>query len=131
MNLLLDTHVVIWCAADPGRLKPEVTARFLEAAETLWYSPISVWETMVLAEKGRITLGPDIPASTRDIFDRLPLREATLNTAVAIRSRQLSLSHADPADRFIAATALVYGFTLVTADQRLLEAADIQVMAAA
>ena len=46
--------------------------------------------------------------------------EAPLTHAVAIRSRQLMLPHQDPADRFIAATALEYNLTLMKADNTLL-----------
>ncbi|MBT8339733.1 MAG: PIN domain-containing protein [Desulfatitalea sp.] len=42
---------------------------------------------------------------------------ASLNHEVALRSRRISLPHQDPADLFIAATAIVYGLTLVTADR--------------
>ena len=49
--------------------------------------------------------------------------EAPLTHAVAIRSRQLVLPHQDPSDRFIAATAVEYGLTLMTADHLLLNAA--------
>ncbi len=36
----------------------------------------------------------------------------------------------DPADRFQAATAIVYDFTLVTADSRIISAKDVPVLAA-
>ena len=49
----------------------------------------------------------------------MPLREAPLTREVASASRSLDLPHEDPADRFIAATAMVYDLTLVTADERL------------
>jgi PIN domain nuclease of toxin-antitoxin system len=44
-------------------------------------------------------------------------------------SRQLALSHEDPADRFLAATARVMGLTLVTADERLLGSTEYDVLA--
>jgi PIN domain nuclease of toxin-antitoxin system len=37
----------------------------------------------------------------------------------------LGLPHADPADRFLAATAKVLDLTLVTADQNLLDLSEI------
>ena len=43
-------------------------------------------------------------------------------------SRSIALDHKDPADRFIAASALVFGLTLVTADARLLDCPDIEVL---
>jgi PIN domain nuclease of toxin-antitoxin system len=58
----------------------------------------------------------------------LPRREAALTTDIAIASRRLALSHEDPADRFIAATAQVLGLTLVTADARLIASTEYAVM---
>ena len=59
----------------------------------------------------------------------LPRREAPLTHEIALVSRQLALSHQDPADRFIVATARVMGLTLVTADERLLQSTEYAVLA--
>jgi PIN domain nuclease of toxin-antitoxin system len=59
----------------------------------------------------------------------LPRREAALTHDIAVASRRLTLSHDDPADRFLAATAQVLGLTLVTADARLIATTDYAVMA--
>ncbi len=58
-----------------------------------------------------------------------PFREASLTHAVAQQSRRLSLEHSDPADRFVAATAVVYDLTLVTADARLLRGKGYRTLA--
>ena len=52
-----------------------------------------------------------------------------MTTDIAVASRRLALSHEDPADRFLAATAQVLGLTLVTADARLASSAEFAVMA--
>jgi len=39
---------------------------------------------------------------------------------VVFQAQRLQLPHRDPADRLLVATALAYGLTLVTADERLL-----------
>jgi PIN domain nuclease of toxin-antitoxin system len=44
-------------------------------------------------------------------------------------SRRLAVSHADPADRFLTATALVLELTLVTADERLIAGGHYATMA--
>jgi len=111
--------------SEPERLPAKVAEELENPAHGLWYSPISVWEILLLAEKGRITVGNDIEASIRELFQGLPAKEAPLNTAVAIQSRSVGLSHQDPADRFLAATAIVYEFVLVTADRRILAAKDL------
>ena len=59
---------------------------------------------------------------TREAFLLWPVKEAPLNFEVALKSKEINLPHKDPADRFIAATALVYGLRLMTVDKRLLSA---------
>ena len=49
----------------------------------------------------------------------MPVRDAPLTREVALVSNELDLPHRDPADRFLAATALVFGLMLVTLDRRL------------
>jgi PIN domain nuclease of toxin-antitoxin system len=56
-------------------------------------------------------------------------KEAALTHEVAVQSVAVDLPDADPADRFIAATALVYDLTLVTGDDRLLGCRQISVLA--
>lgn len=86
----------------------------------LWLSPISIWETLVLAEKGRIELNSEPIVWVKRYLRSLDLKEARLSYEIAMRSRQLELSHQDPADRFIAATAIELELTLATVDRRLL-----------
>lgn len=120
MKLLLDTHIWLWSLLDPEKLAPSV-ARALESQENeVWLSPISVWELLILVEKGRVTLDRDAPQWVEEVLKASPLNEAPLTVEVAIRSRLVDLPHQDPADRFIAATAMVYGLTLVTADSQIL-----------
>lgn len=128
MKLLLDTHVILWCVAEPEKLPGEVAEELESEVNELWFSPISVWEILLLAEKGRVLLGNDNEKGVRKIFQHLPLREAVINMEVAIQSRYVDLAHQDPADRFLAATAMVYDLTLVTADRRLIDTRDFQVL---
>ena len=62
MKLLLDTHILLWGLLEPERLNRRVAAELQNPQNEIWLSPISAWEIMVLAEKGRIVLEPD-PAS--------------------------------------------------------------------
>ncbi len=57
------------------------------------------------------------------------LREAPLTREIVGVGLALPLSHADPADRFLAATAKVLKLTLVTADKRLLGLGDVASLA--
>lgn len=128
MKLLLDTHVWIWALVDPERLSHTVRAALQSPDNELWLSPISVWEALLLAERGRVNLDVSPVEWVEQMVRKLPRREAALTYDIAVASRQLRLSHQDPADRFLAATARVLGLTLVTSDERLLDSTEFAVM---
>jgi len=129
LRLLLDTHIILWSAAKPERIPVEVAEELENESNELWFSPISVLEILLLAEKGRIALKGDHKKGIRKMLQELPLREAVINQEVAIQSRYIDLPHQDPADRFLAATALVYDLVLVTADRRLFGSKRFSVLA--
>ena len=129
MKLLLDTHIWLWALLDPDRLAPAVRAALESPDNELWLSPISVWESLVLAERGRLTIDASPIAWVEQMTRALPRREAALTSDIAVASRRLGLSHQDPADRFLAATAQVLGLTLVTSDARLLDSTEFAVLA--
>lgn len=129
MKLLLDTHIWLWALLDPDRLTARVRAALQSGENELWLSPISVWEATLLAERGRVRVASDATTWVRQLLDAMPRREAAITNDIAIMSRQLTLTHQDPADRFLAATACVMGLTLVTADERLLGCTEYDVLA--
>jgi PIN domain nuclease of toxin-antitoxin system len=129
VRLLLDTHVWLWSLAAPDKLKRKVRSRLEQAKGGVWLSPISVWELLVLAERGRLRLDAEPRAWVREALEQAPLEEAVLNREVALRSREVALPHQDPADRFLVATALVYDLTLVTADATLIESKACPILA--
>ena len=121
MRLLLDTHVWLWSLTDPDRLGRRARSAIVRGTSELWLSPISVWELLVLAERGRVRLDEEPGRWAREALERSPVREATLTGEVATQSREVAPLHPDPADRFILATALLHELTLVTADEALLD----------
>jgi len=122
LRLLLDTHIWLWSLGEPGKLGKRVRTALTRVANELWISPISVWELLVLAERGRVKLDDEPRRWVADALARTPAQEAVLTFEVAVRSREIMLTHPDPADRFLVATALVYDLTLVTADDALIGA---------
>ncbi len=128
LRLLLDTHIWLWSLLEPARLRPRIAQALEDGANQLWLSPISVWEALLLAERGRLRMQGDPTAWVGHALDAFAVRDATLTREVALASRSLDLAHEDPADRFIAASAIVYDLVLVTADERLLESGRYQVL---
>jgi PIN domain nuclease of toxin-antitoxin system len=129
VKLLLDTHVWIWSQLSLERIGPRVRTKLTSPETELWLSPVSVWEVLLLAERGRLKLRPSPERWVQAFFDKVPIREAALTREVAVRSRAVQLEHEDPADRFLAATAAVYGLTLLTGDERLLAGKGYRVLA--
>lgn len=127
MKLLLDTPIWLWSLREPERLGRRLRSELRSGKHELWLSPVSTWEALLLNEKGRIRLEPDLAAWLQDATARL--QEAPLTHEIALAAHQLYLSHRDPADRFLAATAKVLGLTLVTADERLLGLPEIHTLA--
>ncbi len=84
MRLLLDTHVILWSAVEPEKIPSKVCEELESESNELWFSPISVWEILLLAEKGRIELKGDHKKCIRKMVQELPLREAVINQEVAI-----------------------------------------------
>jgi PIN domain nuclease of toxin-antitoxin system len=128
LRLLLDTHIWLWSLLEPERLTASVRAALGEPDNEIWLSPITLWETLILARKGRLEI--DLPAAEWiDLaLATAPVHEAQLTFRVALESQRIELPHRDPADRFLAASASVYDLTLVTADERLLGLDDIALL---
>lgn len=128
MRLLLDTHVWLWALFEPDRLRPKVRQALRAPEHELWLSPISVWEVLLLAERKRIRLAEPLDATLDEMLAMGALREAPLTTEIARESRRVELGHRDPADRFLVATARILDLTLVTADERLLQARQVAML---
>ncbi len=120
--ILLDTHAVVWLANDDPALGGQ-SASLALAARTqnqLAISAISFWEIALLAAKNRLELLAP-PAQLRAELLDTGLIELPLSGDIAVLAVELKGLHADPADRFIAATAIAHAATLITADMRLLD----------
>lgn len=129
MKLLLDTHTWVWSALDRARLSGRVVSALENPENELWLSPISLWEVLTLCQKHRLTLHPNPQTWITNTLDAVPMREAQVTYEVAQETARVQLPHRDPADRFLVATARVYDLTLVTADESLLKARQVSVLA--
>jgi PIN domain nuclease of toxin-antitoxin system len=126
LKLLLDTHIWIWSQLEPARIGKQVARELSANGNELWLSPVSVWEALMLMQKGRVRVDAPLTWVQRAAEQT---REAPLTQEIVRVGFSLSLPHADPADRFLAATAKVLNLTLVTADQQLLGLGEIASLA--
>ncbi len=116
MSLLLDTCALLWFLSNDRKLSATARAAIEQPSNTRWLSPASLFEIAIKVRIGRLSLaapfGSLFPAklSAADIH-LLPVEPSHIEPLTV-----LPLHHKDPFDRLIAATALVEGFTLVSAD---------------
>ena len=130
MKLLLDTHIFVWTIANPSRLSRRAAKVIADSRNELWLSPVTTWEILFLHRKGRLKLKDEPLSWFSAALTQMPFREATFTHEVALASDLITLPHRDPADAFLAATAKVYGLTLVTADDNLLKGKGYSVLMA-
>ncbi len=123
-DLVLDTHVWIWAVEGKvDRLKTSVTREIERAAMSgrAYVAAISVWEIGTLVERGRLTLARDVAGWVAETRQPPGVLVAALTAPIALDAARLpSVSHGDPADRIIVATARALSARLVTSDARLL-----------
>jgi PIN domain nuclease of toxin-antitoxin system len=127
MNLLLDTHIWIWARAEPARLTSAIARALDDGANELWLSPLSIWEVLLLAKKGRLPAMTPPEEWIPGALTSFPMREAPVTSEVALATSRIELPHRDPVDVLLAATARVFDLTLVSADERILQGRGFEV----
>lgn len=124
-GLLLDTHVWLWYAEGAaGKLSAKNIAALERSRRGagLWVSAPSVWEIGMLETRGRIQLSAPLRSWVERALAAPGIRFLPLDAAVAVESTLLpGQLHADPADRFLIATARVADLTLATRDAQILK----------
>lgn len=121
--IILDTHALIWSVDNNARLGKNTRALLEESLENygVLISAITPWEIALLTEKGRLRLGQEVGAWLEAVLSLPGVRLAPIEPQIAIDSVRLPGDfHADPADRFIVATARHFDIALVSADQAIL-----------
>lgn len=118
MKLLLDTHLLLWAAGDPGRLSADARALIGAPENELLFSAASIWEIAIKRGLGRNDFRVDTRVLRRGLLDN-SYGEIAILSAHAVAVEGLPAIHKDPFDRILVAQALIEGVTLLTADDRV------------
>ena len=118
MNLLLDTHLLLWAAFRPDRLSPDAAAMIADPDNDLWFSAASIWEVAVKRALDRPDFRVD-PGVLRAGLLANDYTELPIAGRHCLGLSGLPRLHADPFDRILIAQALAEGMMLLTADARI------------
>ena len=61
MRLLLDTHTFIWWDSNPAQLSAVASAALRDPANSVWLSVVSVWEILIKAQLGKLSVRVPLP----------------------------------------------------------------------
>ncbi|MDR2861133.1 MAG: type II toxin-antitoxin system VapC family toxin [Syntrophobacterales bacterium] len=113
MRLLLDTHILLWAAGD--KLPPKAERYISDKANTLLFSPASIWEVVVKSGLGR----PDFKVDPVLLYSGLleaGYEEIPIIGRHTLFTASLPTLHKDPFDRILLAQAIYEGIPFLTAD---------------
>ncbi len=115
MNLLLDTHVLLWWLDDNPTLAAPAREAMADGRNPVFVSAATIWEITIKRALGKL----DLPDEFRGILAKEPFRRLDVTADHAFQVGDLPLHHRDPFDRMLVAQCQVEGLTLVTRDPRM------------
>ena len=116
MNVLLDTHVLLWAAGEPEKLTVAARELLEDPGNHLFFSAASLWEVAIKASLGKDDFMVEPRLLRRGLADN-GYNELPVTGAHAVAIGGLPLIHKDPFDRILVAQAQVEGLHLITSDK--------------
>lgn len=115
MNLLLDTHVVLWWLDDSPNLPAPARKAIADTTNVCFVSTATLWEIEIKRALGKLS----IPESYRDALARQGFRELPVSWTHTCALRSLPPIHRDPFDRMLVAQAISDDLVIVTRDEAI------------
>lgn len=115
MNLLLDTHLLLWAAGQPDKLSTDARRLLDNMDNVLYFSAANLWEVAIKNGLGRDDFQVEPRLLRRGLLDN-GYDELAITSQHAAAVADLPPIHKDPFDRILVAQALTEGFTLLTSD---------------
>jgi PIN domain nuclease of toxin-antitoxin system len=115
VNLLLDTHALLWMLADDPKLTAEAHDAIASEENSVLVSAVSAWEIAIKCRLGKLQ-APDDLVEQLAAADLQPL---PITIGHALAAGALPRHHEDPFDRMLVAQAQLEDLTIVTADRGL------------
>ena len=118
MNLLLDTHALLWWLGGPERVSAAARTVLEDTDYRVYVSAAVAWEMAIKVNLGKLDALAVVSDFTRILYAKGFYRLA-ISTDHALRAGMLPLHHTDPFDRMLVAQAQALNCPIVSADARL------------
>lgn len=118
MKLLLDTHAFLWYITNDPKLPRHAYDSIRDKSNDVYLSVVSVWETLVKHQIGKLPLPVPADAFIADRQAAHRIAGLALDNSAASRLLALPLHHRDPFDRMLICQALQHELTIVTTDEQ-------------
>ena len=115
MNLLLDTHTLIWALEDHPALAAAAREAIIDGNNTVFVSAVSVWEISIKKALGKF----DAPDTLLEEIEHHRFTPLEIALEHGDRAGKLPPIHLDPFDRMLIAQAQAEQLTLVTRDTEI------------
>ena len=112
MNVLLDTHTLLWWLDDEPSLSETARATISDGSNLVFVSAVVIWEIRIKQALGKLEIPPDF----RRVLEQHPFDTLAVTVEHARAVAEIPPIHRDPFDRMLVAQASVEGFTLVSRD---------------
>ncbi len=117
MNLILDTHIILWWMDDSDLLPKRYHRAISDINNICFVSAASIWEISIKSSIGKL----DIPDNYMEVLFDQNFKELPISWQHTDRVRSLPMYHKDPFDRLLIAQAIVENLTLLSVDKIISE----------
>ena len=116
MKILLDTHIFLWFISGDTKLPTDIRDAVRDPGNAVYLSVVSIWETVVKYQLGRLPLPEPPETYLPKQRDRHQISSLALDEHSVVQLAQLPALHRDPFDRMLICQALQNDLTLATVD---------------
>lgn len=118
MNILLDTHILLWALTRDNKLSKQAIDLIVDEKNDIYYSIASIWEVEIKCSLGKITVtGEELSKYCREAgFKLMPIKESHIFQLKTLKRDEDAPKHNDSFDRIMLAQSKEENYKFLTHD---------------
>jgi PIN domain nuclease of toxin-antitoxin system len=116
IELLLDTHALLWYSITPEKLTKKTLALLRDTSVRVYVSSMTAWEIAIKYNAGKLPEAEGVYENYRQRLAEYTFIELPFYTHHALLAGSLESTYKDPFDRALAAQSIANKLTLVSQD---------------